>query len=103
MNRNKYSFFLLAFLMLFVRQGALLHALSHVPAERTSQSHFDIGALGHGHCSQCLAFVDASSAAVGSSLSLALEHFHPQSIAFFPDSISWRKLCAYLSRAPPLV
>jgi hypothetical protein len=102
MNRNKRFFFFLAFLILFVQQGALLHAMSHVPAERTSQSQFDIGPGGAGHCSQCFAYVDAAGAALGSAPSLALEHFDAQPLALFADSIAWRRLCAYFSRAPPL-
>jgi hypothetical protein len=103
MNRNKRFFFFLAFLILFVQQGALLHAMSHVLAERTSQSQFDIGTGGAGHCSQCLAYADASGASLGSAPSIALEHFDAQPLALFADSIAWRTLCAYFSRAPPLV
>lgn len=86
-----------------MQQGALLHAMSHVPTERTSQSQFDVGPSGAGYCSQCLAYVDAAGAAFGSAPAIVLERFDARPVAVAVDSISWRRLCVYLSRAPPLV
>lgn len=88
--------------MLFLQQGAMLHAMSHGFGEQR-QSQFDVDHSEPGECTQCLAYAGASNAAPGSDKVSVLANFAAQAVARFADRITGRTLCAYFSRAPPLV
>ena len=88
--------------MLFLQQGAMLHAMSHGFGEQR-QSQFDVDHSEPGQCTQCLAYAGASNAASGSSLAIGLAYFVAQPVARFADRITGRTSRAYFSRAPPLV
>lgn len=101
-KRNRYLLICLAFLMLFLQQGAMLHAMSHDFGAR-HQVQFDIDHGEPGDCIQCLAYAQASGAASGSSPTIAPLHLDTASITLPVEHFAARVPHAYLSRAPPLV
>lgn len=103
MNRNRLLTVCLAFLLLFLQQGAMLHAMSHAFGDGKTHSRLDVDHGEAERCVQCLAYTAASNAAAGSSPAFTLTQFGTPTAAPSIARIVSRVPCAYLSRAPPFV
>ena len=104
MPRNRAIFVLLAFLLLFVQQGAELHELGHVFEHSRQGQHDRHGGGSPDVCEQCAAFAPG-----GAALPPSLFDFRVFESASAPPVIgtlvaaATRPLAAYQSRAPPVL
>ena len=104
MSLTRPFFVLLAFLLLFVQQGAVLHELGHVFEHSRQGQHDRQGGGSPDVCEQCAAFAPG-----GAALPPSLFDFRVFESASAPPVIgalvvaTTRPLAAYHSRAPPLL
>lgn len=94
-------FVFLAFSLLFVQQGAALHALSHFADSAPSQSQHEKHLPHSPTCDKCVAYAGLSGAVTSSPpVFAAQETINILAAVFFLTFISV-PLRIYLSRAPP--
>jgi hypothetical protein len=101
-NRSPLLLFLaLAFTLLFVQQGAAVHALSHLAEHLPSHSQQDKQLPHSPACDKCVVYAGIGSAITSSSLNIPAEALHFRHVAPRRASILSRPARVYLARAPP--
>lgn len=91
----------LALLLLFAQQGALLHALSHVPGPLPAQSQPDKQLPHSQACDKCVVYGQLGAGVAATPLVILVQHGAVALVAVLPAIHFASILRAYFSRAPP--
>jgi len=91
----------LALLLLFAQQGAVLHALSHVPGPAPTQSQPDQPLPHSQACDKCVVYGQLGAGVAATPLVIFGQHAAVALAAALPAIHFASTLRAYFSRAPP--
>jgi hypothetical protein len=102
MSRNRLFFVLIAFLLLFMQQGAVLHELGHAFEYTRHGQHGEPPGDSPDVCDQCAAYAPGGAALPPSLFDFrAFESASAPPILGALAVVATRPLAAYRSRAPP--
>jgi len=91
----------LAFLLLFAQQGAMLHAVSHLPGPAPAQSQPDKHLPHSQACDKCVVYAQLAGGVAATPLLVYGQHAAIVQATLLPASHFSSLFHAYFSRAPP--
>ncbi len=97
---RRMQFFLLAFVLLFAQQVAVLHALSHTFTSPATQQEQDLPSAKT--CSQCLALAEIQGAVPATPTPFVVARAGFVAAVFVPFSFLPQTALGFSARAPPV-